>query len=561
MHRTRAFVLTLTLAVALGLGAASAGAQITCPTNVTLAGTSASEHLTGTNGPDRIVGNGGNAVIHGLAGSDCLFGGDQNDMLFGDDDNDLLVGGGGDDLLDGGNGDDVLNGGSNDDTLFGGPGNDTLIGESGNDYLDGGDGDDVLDGGTGNDVLIGGPGNDTLIGQDGDDWLEGGDGDDHLEGGPGNDTLIGGPGLDSISGGDGDDRLVVNPGDVPPGKTETLDGGNGFDTAVFGFNPGPVTPPDFTVTDPVTGGTYHFINVEAVAFCGNGVVDQGEQCDDGNVTAHDGCTACALDAPCGPDGRLDVTVSIDYHQTTYIKLASLSADLGYNGSRASIPGSGQSPLVQARIINLGGGSLLGNDLNTALQLTRSGSGSAAPGALARVQFDCMPGKIFAASDFPCAVGAAADTFGRPTTVTCSALLVPLPVTTTTATTPGMGTTSTTSSTTLSATTTTQPGSTTVTTTIRTIRTMIDELAHFEPCADSPNIRLLAKVRRAHLLLQRAESSQRWRPLVLKVARILAKIDKHTARLAHKGAITATCAAAISERVVELRAMIKTLLAS
>jgi len=33
------------------------------------------------------------------------------------------------------------------------------------------------------------------------------------------------------------------------------------------------------------------------AFCGNGIIDWGEECDDGNSADHDGCTHCEVDCP------------------------------------------------------------------------------------------------------------------------------------------------------------------------------------------------------------------------------------------------------------------------
>jgi cysteine-rich repeat protein len=32
-----------------------------------------------------------------------------------------------------------------------------------------------------------------------------------------------------------------------------------------------------------------------ILICGNGSIDAGETCDDGNVIANDGCTNCAID--------------------------------------------------------------------------------------------------------------------------------------------------------------------------------------------------------------------------------------------------------------------------
>jgi Ca2+-binding RTX toxin-like protein len=55
---------------------------------------------------------------------------------------------------------------------------------------------------------------------------DGGDGNDSIFGGDGNDTLIGGPGRDYLLGFGGNDTFFAK-----DGRTDTLDGGNGFDTA------------------------------------------------------------------------------------------------------------------------------------------------------------------------------------------------------------------------------------------------------------------------------------------------------------------------------------------
>ncbi len=41
--------------------------------------------------------------------------------------------------------------------------------------------------------------------------------------------------------------------------------------------------------------------------CGNGALDQGEECDDGNLAAGDGCTQCSVD--CDEPGAFKVPAS------------------------------------------------------------------------------------------------------------------------------------------------------------------------------------------------------------------------------------------------------------
>jgi cysteine-rich repeat protein len=190
---------------------------------------------------------------------------------------------------------------SANEDLVGTSGNDRIAGNGGKDVIHGGDGSDCLIGGSFEDRLFGEDGDDELIGEGGEDFLDGGPGDDVLNGGSDADVLVGGPGTDAISGEGGDDVIVIHAGDVPAGESETIDGGSGNDTALFDFDPGAFTPPNFTVTDPVTGGRYRFFSVEKVArnVCGDGVRQANEACDDGNTTSGDGCDANCTPTGCG----------------------------------------------------------------------------------------------------------------------------------------------------------------------------------------------------------------------------------------------------------------------
>ncbi len=168
--------------------------------------------------------------IFGTDGDDTIRAKAANDRIFGFDGADIIIGGAGDDYIDGGLGYDGIRGGDGNDTLVGG-GSHPRWG----DYLDGGAGDDLLIGsrdqvndnlggflGSRGDLLFGGSGNDDIYGFDGDDVMNGDDGNDLLEGGNGSDYLNGGAGDDRLIGGDGEE--------------DWIDGGDGFDTAVFAAN-------------------------------------------------------------------------------------------------------------------------------------------------------------------------------------------------------------------------------------------------------------------------------------------------------------------------------------
>jgi Ca2+-binding RTX toxin-like protein len=164
------------------------------------------------------------------------------------------------------NGDDtpnILDGTADDDTINGFGGDDSLAGLAGDDVLNGGDGDDVLDGGNGfnsegTDLLHGGAGADTLYGdarQDTATYYDsasgvtidldagtaaGGDAQGdilhlirNVTGSDiGGDTLTGDGNNNVLRGGGGDDVLRGG-GGYGDGIRDTLDGGDGVDTATY----------------------------------------------------------------------------------------------------------------------------------------------------------------------------------------------------------------------------------------------------------------------------------------------------------------------------------------
>ena len=219
----------------------------------------------------------GTNLIEGTLGDDVLVGTPGNDCILGYDGNDVISGGGGNDTIFGGFGDDTLHGGDGNDALYGEAGADTLLGELGKDKLRGGDGNDLLDGGDGKDDLRGENGDDTLLGGAGKDKLRGGNGNDRLEGGPGNDNLKGDNGDDVLLGGTGNDKLDGKAG------LDTVNGGAGTDQC----------------TGEIVTGCENIPNTQT---CGNGVLEPGEVCDDGNTVSGDGCSADCLSLEVCGDG-------------------------------------------------------------------------------------------------------------------------------------------------------------------------------------------------------------------------------------------------------------------
>ncbi|HYH23386.1 MAG TPA: matrixin family metalloprotease [Azospirillum sp.] len=165
----------------VALYGAAGGTATSTPTTTPTGG-------TGTEGNDTYIGTSGNDTTSMLGGNDYADGQGGDDVLYGNLGNDTLLGGTGADTLFGGQGNDTVSGGDGSDVLYGNLASDRLVGDSGSDTIFGGQGDDVILGGDGNDALFGNLGNDTLYGD--------------------NATTAGNAGWDTIDGGDGTDTAV-----------------------------------------------------------------------------------------------------------------------------------------------------------------------------------------------------------------------------------------------------------------------------------------------------------------------------------------------------------------
>ena len=190
------------------------------------------ERLNGSNHNDTIVGGGGVRTLAGLGGDDVLTGTTANEVFNGGLGNDLVEGGGGHDDLYDDRGSDTLRGGVGDDRLFEG-----LDGTPQADAFDGGDGVDAIyynNAPTGLSVNLatgatsGSAAGDTYVD------LE------HFYGTNHNDVIVGGAGFTLLHGRDGDDSLSATD------ANETLTGGVGNDSFIFGVNWGSDIVTDFT---------------------------------------------------------------------------------------------------------------------------------------------------------------------------------------------------------------------------------------------------------------------------------------------------------------------------
>jgi len=127
-------------------------------------------------------------------------------------------------------------GSSADDSFELSANNDTASLGAGDDFASTLAGDDTVDGETGNDTLLGGAGNDNLRGGSDDDVLVDGAGSDVLRGGLGEDLLVAGNYFDTsaLEAGDTPDLATANFADASDTAADTLEGGFGSDTLLFG---------------------------------------------------------------------------------------------------------------------------------------------------------------------------------------------------------------------------------------------------------------------------------------------------------------------------------------
>jgi len=157
-------------------------------------------------------------------------------------------------------------------------------------------GDMVIEGGNTPDLLWANAGDDIVRGNNGNDIIDGGPGNDVIEGGSGNDTIAlwPGSGLDAISGGIGAaDRVEIDAEQSQILISPSATPGYEFDIFYLGTLMAVITEVELLVMNDTfidlvtcTGGAGDVCNL-----CGNGALNGGEECDDGNNVNGDGCAA------------------------------------------------------------------------------------------------------------------------------------------------------------------------------------------------------------------------------------------------------------------------------
>jgi hypothetical protein len=167
--------------------------------------------------------------------------------------------------------------------------------------------------------------------------------------------------------------------------------------------------------------------------CGDGTVEPGETCDDGNTVDENDASVpasppdtcprtCRIDScTAGTSGPEDVSVNLSVPAGA--EVAGITVFLDYPDAKTSIPGSGNQSAVVSSIKNLPSNTISSpNDLDYGLlEGVLTSSPPIPAGRLFTVTFQhCSGAPALAASDFNCVVKDASDNFGNPITgVTCS----------------------------------------------------------------------------------------------------------------------------------------------
>ncbi len=144
--------------------------------------------------------------------------------------------------------------------------------------------------------------------------------------------------------------------------------------------------------------------------CGNGIIEPGETCDDGNTVNGDSCPSDCVIQSCTP-GATTRTFTVSFSGSTNV--AGIQVLLDYPEGKVSIPGSGGDSFVTGSISNTPAGALLvSNDLDYALIQSVTTAAALPVGPIFRVTFqDCQGATAPTPADFTCTVTDASDPTG------------------------------------------------------------------------------------------------------------------------------------------------------
>jgi cysteine-rich repeat protein len=158
--------------------------------------------------------------------------------------------------------------------------------------------------------------------------------------------------------------------------------------------------------------------------CGNGFVETGESCDDGNQDHNDACPASCVIAFCFPttaNARIEATVAVP----SGALVGGMTAFVDFPEDKLYLSGSGEQAL--ARFSSAPAGSTVSaNDLEHAVRWAATTDTPFGSGVVFQATFQrCAGAPSPAAADFTCAVEDAADDAGNPLEgATCSVTVLP-----------------------------------------------------------------------------------------------------------------------------------------
>jgi cysteine-rich repeat protein len=143
------------------------------------------------------------------------------------------------------------------------------------------------------------------------------------------------------------------------------------------------------------------------AVCGNGIIEAGESCDDGNTLTNPPTDTCPADCTvirCSLSGTKRL-VTVTFAPPAGKSVASISVLLEYPDGIVQIAGSGSADSVQAVILNTPNGTLpISFDYDYALNVAIAGTTAITSGKLLDVNFsDCRNVAAPTTSAFTCTV--------------------------------------------------------------------------------------------------------------------------------------------------------------
>jgi cysteine-rich repeat protein len=133
--------------------------------------------------------------------------------------------------------------------------------------------------------------------------------------------------------------------------------------------------------------------------CGNGQIDIGEDCDDGNVLDGDSCPAnCKLNTACAVTGTKTVTFNVST-PAGLGPLGALKAYLAYDNTKVNIPGTGAAA---GGSVTAGAFAQSVNDLDSAIIVVLDDPADIGTPPFT-VQVNVCSGASVTAADFSCLV--------------------------------------------------------------------------------------------------------------------------------------------------------------